>query len=187
MFTKCYRTNDELFYSPEACEKYRKRIIELVKKFPECQDITIEMPCFFVDSIKWNTDEVTKMEFKKIYDFSNKFKPILNNFSTSILNYEDSFDPIKIQKCIDKIRKEGQNKISMFAFGQNRTFNLDEQGKVKINFKAKLTYIYEYKYDFSATTKSVKNLPIDVSYDFENMKLNVHFKFQINTFMAFFF
>lgn len=42
------------------------------------------MPCFFVDSIKWNTDEVTKMEFKKIYDFSNKFKPILNNFSTSI-------------------------------------------------------------------------------------------------------
>ena len=69
--------------------------------------------------------------------FKNRYKQIIK------LTKKDSNDAEKVQNFIKLIRLPHQKQITTYAFGRNRTFNLDEKGNIIIPIKYKYRKIYK--------------------------------------------
>lgn len=172
IFTKCNFYDDELPTKIISTEKYREKIIQYIKTLSNCKDIDIKLPCFYVNCIKWETDNETQKQYNNIFEFAKQFTSSVHKFQYSPLNYEDSFDPRKVQGLINKIKKPGQKSIEIYAFGKNRTFSLDDNGKVIIPIKITLTQLYEYRLNWDPV-ENVENIsiPAKVNYNFEQMTI----------------
>ena len=172
IFTKCDYNSRDIEDNIEAAKKYREEVIKFIKTLPRCQNIDIELPCFFVNSKYWETDVKTQEEYDKIFKFAQGFSPVPHNFQIPALSRKDSYDPIMVHDYIDKVREPNQKEITMFAFGKNRHFNLDKNGKIIIPIKISLSQLYEYRLNW----ESVENVGIDyypasASYNFEKMQV----------------
>lgn len=130
----------------------------------------IDLPCFYVNCLKWETENKTKQQLENVFQFAKQFTPNIHQFQYAPLSIKDSQDPRKIQSLIYKIRKPEQKSIEIFAFGKNRVFTLDENGKVVIPIKITLTKLYEYRLNWYPV-ENVENifLPVSANYDFEKM------------------
>lgn len=170
IFTKCNYDDDDIDSQIQSAKAYRENVIKFIKTFPKCGSIEIDLPCFFVNCKKWETDEVTQLEYRKIFDFANQFAPNVHKFQVAALNVQDSYDPSKVQKLIDRIIEPGQKSVETFAFGKNRTFTLDENGKIVIPITITYYFLEEYRLNWNSV-EIVENSsrPIEAKYDFERM------------------
>lgn len=50
IFTKCNHNDDEMPEKVISGQRYRESIINFIKTLPNCENIDIELPCFFVNS-----------------------------------------------------------------------------------------------------------------------------------------
>ena len=170
IFTKYNKNDDEINKKINAARIYQENIINFIKSLPKCADIEIPLPYFFVNSIKWETDEMTQREIQKIFDFANKFAPNVHKFQYAALSVKSSFDPRKVQKHIDKLITPGQKSINTFAYGKNTEFTLDDKGKVVIPIKVTYSFLEEYRLNWNSV-EIVENSTkqIEAKYDFERM------------------
>lgn len=73
IFTKCFAGN----FNKEVAEKeYRQEVVNFVDKLPGCKDLNLQMPCFFVDSCRWQTDSATNDEYIRVFEFAHKNNPV---------------------------------------------------------------------------------------------------------------
>lgn len=170
IFTKCNFDDDELPSKIVSAERYRENIKKYIKTLSNCKDMDIDLPCFYVNCLKWETENKTKQQLENVFQFAKQFTPNIHQFQYAPLSIKDSQDPRKIQSLIYKIRKPEQKSIEIFAFGKNRVFTLDENGKVVIPIKITLTQLYEYRLNWDPV-ENVENifLPVSANYDFEKM------------------
>ncbi|KAK8843809.1 hypothetical protein M9Y10_024883 [Tritrichomonas musculus] len=73
IFTRCF---PGYFDRTTAETKYRQLVIDFIKKNSNNHDLNPQMPCFFVDSVNWETDQSTKNEYIRIFEFAHKNQPV---------------------------------------------------------------------------------------------------------------
>lgn len=171
IFTKCnHDDSEEMEEKINSSKEYRIEVINFLRTLPNCQNINIELPCFFVNSKKWSSDIKTQNEFERICQFAKQFVPNVHNFQIAALNISESRDSRKVQNIIHKIRKPGQTSITTFAYDRYRDFMLDQNGKVIIPIRITLTQLYEYRLNWNPV-EIVENIyiPVRAEYDFERM------------------
>lgn len=72
IFTRCYKDH----YDRKIVEtKYKPTVINFLKSFSGCENLNPLMPCFFVNSKKWKTDQSTQQEYKNVLEFVSNLKP----------------------------------------------------------------------------------------------------------------
>lgn len=170
IFTKCNYNDDEIDNKIESGKKYRNEVITFIKTLPKCQNIDIQLPCFFVNCKKWMTDKKTQAEYERILKFAEGFIPTPYNFSIPAIAIEESQDSRKVQEKIYKKRKPDENNITIFAYGKYRNFSLDENGKVIVPVTISLTQLYEFRYNWEGVEyEKTKIDSVSVKYDFERM------------------
>lgn len=171
IFTKCDHKSDEMPFLMIAAQRYRDNIIEFIKTLPNCEKIDIKLPCFFVNCIKWESDNETRKEYNKIYEFAKQFSPNVHNFQIPALTIKDSYDPKKVQDLVYKVKETGQKSIITTAFGKSRELSLDENGKIIIPIKMTLTQLYEYRLNWESVEPERSTIDVQANYDFERMMI----------------
>lgn len=73
IFTRCYK---ECFNRKIGENNSKISIINFIHKLPGCENINPSIPCFFVDSKKWETDRSTQSEYGKIVKYASILQPI---------------------------------------------------------------------------------------------------------------
>lgn len=78
IFTRCYNIpgRKPLYDEQMLKTQYRQKIIDLIHTFEGCENLQLQMPCFFVDSAEWMDDEKTKNEYTRIFSFAQKHDPV---------------------------------------------------------------------------------------------------------------
>ena len=73
IFTRCYegKFDKEIFET-----EYHKMVKDFIKSLPGCELINPQIPCFFVDSKEWETEESTKFQYIRIFEFAHKNPPV---------------------------------------------------------------------------------------------------------------
>lgn len=95
--------------------------------------------------------------------------------------YNDSFDLLKIGAKISQNRVPGQNQITVFAFGRNRTFNLDDNGNVIIRNRAILRKTYQFRMNWDFEDEKISEYPAQIICDFVNGKIYPRVENQVLT------
>ena len=77
VFTKCYRVGGEKLFDEEMAKtQYRQKVVDFICKLPGCENIHPQMPCFFIDSKRYDADEDTRNEFIRIFEFAHRQRPV---------------------------------------------------------------------------------------------------------------
>lgn len=135
IFTRCYA---DAYNAEEATFEYRPEIIKFIKSLNNCENLEIDLPCFFVDSEEYETDENTQREYQKILDFAHNFEPVLtNNFR------EINPDYMMVEYEIIKKKKVGEdlNNIEGSDTRRIRKIYYEDQRVAKYtNWKEEISY-----------------------------------------------
>ena len=126
-------------FKPEvALSEYRPEIIKFIKSLNNCENLEIDMPAFFVDTVKYETDDNTQREYQKILDFAHNFEPVLtNNFR------EINPDYMMVEYEIIKKKKVGEdlNNIEGSDIRRIRKIYYEDQRVAKYtNWKEEISY-----------------------------------------------
>lgn len=78
-------------------------VVNFIQKLPGCETISPLIPCFFVDSKKWETDQSTQAEYQKVLYFASTFQPVPTNEIISISTKYKSIENEFIDHCLDKV------------------------------------------------------------------------------------
>lgn len=114
LFTRCYKNH---FNREIAENNYRINVIDFVMKLPNCQKINPLIPCFFVDSKKWETDKSTQLEYLKALQFVSQFSAFkTNNFKMINIHYECIEEVIEPNILVRLEKKETENKIILIYY-----------------------------------------------------------------------
>lgn len=73
IFSKCYPYS---FNREKLDTQYRVHVINYIKTLPGCENINLQMPTFFLDSVNWDDDN-TKFEYNRVLEFALKKTPLL--------------------------------------------------------------------------------------------------------------
>ena len=135
IFTRCYA---DAYNAEEATFEYGPEITKFIKSLNNCENLEIDMPCFFVDSEEYETDENTQREYQKILDFAHNFEPVLtNNFR------EINPDYMMVEYEIIKKKKVGEdlNNIEGSDIRRIRKIYYEDQRVAKYtNWKEEISY-----------------------------------------------
>lgn len=84
IFTRCYPNYfDKKIAETEYCQDIRNYI----KNLTGCENLNPQIPCFFVDSVNWESDESTKKEYDRIFKYLN-FQKIIFQFQLKKLHIQ---------------------------------------------------------------------------------------------------
>lgn len=121
IFTRCLPRH---FDRQIAENEYREKVVKYIKSLPKCQNLNPQLPCYFVNSVKWKTDNETKDEYIRAFAFALKFQPIpTQHLKCSFLDYKEVSEEIRNKKLI-KIDTENRGNTTI------RTFHYQDQ-KIK--------------------------------------------------------
>lgn len=139
IFTRCYQG---YFDRKTAEDKYRPMVINFIKTLDGCQRINPQMPCFFVDSVNWKSDESTKMEYVRIFEFAHKFAAVsTSGFQPSRPEYKSK-------------QEEKINRVLVYrnisGYGKDRTLTLTYEDQKRFKY---IGWDNSVKYSKPETTK----------------------------------
>lgn len=104
IFTKCFQGN----FNKEIGEtKYRQTLINFIKTLPGCKNLNPQMLCFFVDSVKWETDKSTNFEYLRIFEFAHKNSPVPTNNLKAVNSEYKIIEPIIKKKVYINSKIDG--------------------------------------------------------------------------------
>lgn len=127
VFTKCYRVGGEkLFDENMAKTQYRQRIIDFIQKLPGCEGIKPQMPCFFIDSKRYDVDEETRSEFMRIFEFAHRQNPVsTQNMAVTSPDYKSKKEEI-LKNVLVRVsyKGENENKIKILYYEDQKRYKV---------------------------------------------------------------
>lgn len=132
IFTKCY---PGLFDRNMAEQQYQKLVIDFIKTFPGCESLNLEMPCFFVDSPKYNSDQSTISEYDRMIKFAEKNEPLPTNNVQRVRAEYKSKEEITMNRVLVNTSYSG------YGISRVKTLTYQDQKKYKItDWNNNITY-----------------------------------------------
>lgn len=140
LFTRCFSGH---FEKDILRNEYREKVINYIKTLEGCENLDLQMPCYFVNSVKWKTDQDTKDEYILAFSFAQKFKPVpTQNMKCAQIDFKEVSEEVINKKLI---KVETQNK-------GNKTINIYHYQDLKR--KKMILYNGEVRYSDPEVIKS---------------------------------
>ncbi|KAK8836207.1 hypothetical protein M9Y10_039839 [Tritrichomonas musculus] len=137
IFTRCYK---DCFDRENAENYYKNSVVNFIQKLPGCENINLLIPCFFVDSKNWETDQSTQAEYQKALNFASTLQPVPTNGLISISTKYKSIENEYTYHNLYEVN-EGKNEIIFQYEDLERSKIVTYDGEVLYSMpKVKKTY-----------------------------------------------
>lgn len=130
IFTRCYEGKfDKTTFETD----YREIVQDFIKKLPGCDGINPQIPFFFVDSKEWETEEATKYEYIRIFEFAHKNMPVqtqrIGVFPINCKSYEEEiFEKVFIKS---KMVGKDEDRVQINYYEDQKRYKIiDWDGKM---------------------------------------------------------
>lgn len=133
IFTRCYRIgNEKLFDENMAKTQYRQKVVDFIKTLQGCENLQPKMPCFFVNSPNYDSDDETKKEFQRIFEFAHGKHPVpTQNMKVTSPDYKEKKEELLNNVLVDtKYEGTGENKVKILYYENQRRYKITGRNKI---------------------------------------------------------
>lgn len=125
VFTRCF---PGYFNRKMGETQYRQKVIDFIKSLPNCESLNPQMPCFFVDSVNWETDQDTIKEYTRMFEFAHKNNPVpTQNLQVVRPEYKSKEEEILEKQLVSSYKEgEGENAVKYFNYEDQKRYKITE-------------------------------------------------------------
>ena len=151
IFTRCFPGH---FDKSSIEVSYRNIVKKFIKTLPQCRNLNPQLPVFFVNSVKWETDPNTKQEYLRIFEFAHKFSPLpTKNVIPACTEYWKREEEFTYRKKVDVRRRKS-------GYIETITYYYEDQKRYKITgFNGDVMYSQPETIKSYTETKTIDRTP----------------------------